>query len=126
LISVFFQVDFGCGSGSLLDALLNHPTTLEKLMALIFHKKVKAMLQRSEPFTAAEFFKWRIFVSVLSHISRVKLEELSQAGSFSYFYGLSKYWKQLSDSHRKNVVISSIVDLGTFSIDFSWLHAAFP
>lgn len=39
--------------------------------------------------------------SVLSYISCVKLEELSQAGSFSYLYGLSKYWKQLSDIYRK-------------------------
>jgi hypothetical protein len=57
--------------------------------------------------------------SVLSHILGIKLEEFYQAGSFSYLYGLSKYWKQLSDRYRKNVVLSSIVELGTFSIDVS-------
>lgn len=28
------QVDFGCGSGSLLDSLLEHPTTLEKIVGV--------------------------------------------------------------------------------------------
>ncbi|KAB2601553.1 small RNA 2'-O-methyltransferase-like [Pyrus ussuriensis x Pyrus communis] len=33
-------VDFGCGSGSLLDSLLNYPTSLEKIAGVIFHKRV--------------------------------------------------------------------------------------
>ncbi|XP_059446031.1 small RNA 2'-O-methyltransferase-like [Corylus avellana] len=32
-------VDFGCGSGSLLDALLNHPTSLEKVVGIDISRK---------------------------------------------------------------------------------------
>nr|CAB3455757.1 unnamed protein product [Digitaria exilis] len=33
------KVDFGCGSGSLLDSLLEHPTTLEKLVGVDISRK---------------------------------------------------------------------------------------
>jgi predicted TPR repeat methyltransferase len=39
MVSVHFQVDFGCGSGSLLDSLLEHPTTLEKLVGVDISRK---------------------------------------------------------------------------------------
>jgi ubiquinone/menaquinone biosynthesis C-methylase UbiE len=35
----FFQVDFGCGSGSLLDSLLDYPTSLEKIVGADLSKK---------------------------------------------------------------------------------------
>lgn len=35
------QVDFGCGSGSLLDSLLNYQTSLEKIVGVdISHKSL--------------------------------------------------------------------------------------
>ncbi|RLM86804.1 small RNA 2' [Panicum miliaceum] len=39
VLQVHFQVDFGCGSGSLLDSLLEHPTTLEKLVGVDISRK---------------------------------------------------------------------------------------
>jgi predicted TPR repeat methyltransferase len=39
IAKVHFQVDFGCGSGSLLDSLLEHPTTLEKLVGVDISRK---------------------------------------------------------------------------------------
>jgi predicted TPR repeat methyltransferase len=33
------QVDFGCGSGSLLDSLLNYPTSLEKIAGVDLSQK---------------------------------------------------------------------------------------
>jgi len=39
IVKVHFQVDFGCGSGSLLDSLLEHPTTLEKLVGVDISRK---------------------------------------------------------------------------------------
>uniref|UniRef100_A0A0D9WVU7 Small RNA 2'-O-methyltransferase n=1 Tax=Leersia perrieri TaxID=77586 RepID=A0A0D9WVU7_9ORYZ len=36
---VEFAVDFGCGSGSLLDSLLEHPTTLEKIVGVDISRK---------------------------------------------------------------------------------------
>lgn len=34
LIYFHLQVDFGCGSGSLLDSLLSYPTLLEKIVGV--------------------------------------------------------------------------------------------
>jgi small RNA 2'-O-methyltransferase len=39
IAKMHFQVDFGCGSGSLLDSLLEHPTTLEKLVGVDISRK---------------------------------------------------------------------------------------
>lgn len=33
------QVDFGCGSGSLLDSLLDYPTALEKIVGVDISQK---------------------------------------------------------------------------------------
>ena len=35
----YLQVDFGCGSGSLLDSLLNYPTALEKIVGVDISQK---------------------------------------------------------------------------------------
>ncbi|KAE8008261.1 hypothetical protein FH972_004790 [Carpinus fangiana] len=56
-------VDFGCGSGSLLDALLNHPTSLEKVVGIdisqkslsraakILHSKLSKNTDANAPFS---------------------------------------------------------------------------
>lgn len=36
---VMFQVDFGCGSGSLLESLLEFPTSLEKIVGVDLSRK---------------------------------------------------------------------------------------
>lgn len=37
--SLSLQVDFGCGSGSLLDSLLLYPTSLEKIVGVDISKR---------------------------------------------------------------------------------------
>uniref|UniRef100_A0A0D9WVU4 Small RNA 2'-O-methyltransferase n=1 Tax=Leersia perrieri TaxID=77586 RepID=A0A0D9WVU4_9ORYZ len=45
-------VDFGCGSGSLLDSLLEHPTTLEKIVGVDISRKglTRAAKRLAEPY----------------------------------------------------------------------------
>ncbi|KAL0300548.1 UNVERIFIED_CONTAM: Small RNA 2'-O-methyltransferase [Sesamum radiatum] len=58
---ILLQVDFGCGSGSLLDSLLSYPTSLEKIVgvdisqralaraAKSLHSKLNRLLDSKEP-----------------------------------------------------------------------------
>lgn len=66
------QVDFGCGSGSLLDSLLEHTTSLEKIVGVDISRKsltraAKVMHIKIYPFTLANvFMHFRMKVTLLT------------------------------------------------------------
>ena len=58
MLDFFLQVDFGCGSGSLLESLLDYPTSLEKIIGVDISQKGLARAAKVEHLYTATSLVW--------------------------------------------------------------------
>lgn len=82
-----FQVDFGCGSGSLLDSILSYPTSLEKIVGVDISQRALAKAAKVKICFFLLEFHFMLFVKYVSFPIHIRTNcKLHYIYSFDYIF----------------------------------------